>query len=400
MISILNWLNPAQLVFLVVAVVTYTIVTVGGHCLESELTDELNYTVPQIKGSYCFVDECSIRIIDSNVLLNIINNTGDWIMATNTTNLFVAPSNGRNCASEVSPGNPEFGYFIFFVVIRFIIVITGFSNILLHVIVKELRTVPGMIIIGISGATVFTSGFAFVSTVFQYVQRVNENTSICVSLKYIVIAFTLLGAIIKVMYLFHFGYLVYRSFKLLPQRENDWKLLYLYGVILIGLVILCISVVITTDVTHEKTAFETRNGYCVEFFHNPGMSDKVLISMLALLTVMEIIFFIVAITLYYLATKQFCTCGTGPSYVRVAITLISAIGLNASLLVILLLAGVEGESSTVAVAIATCVEQVTLLFVFLTSEKVRTKIQKYLEKRHTNVDDKSMPFLVLRTAKN
>ena len=151
---------------------------------------------------------------------------------------------------------------------------------------------------------------------------------------------------------------------------------------------------IATDVTHEKTAFDTHNGYCTQFFHNPGTSDKILVSMLALLTIMEIIFFVIAVTLYYLATKQFCTCGTGSSDVRVSVTLISAVGLNVSLLVILLLAGVKDESSIVAVTTATCVEQVTLLLVFLTSEKVRTKIHKYLEKRQTNADDKGMPFLV------
>ena len=37
--------------------------------------------------SYCFVNECTIRIKESNVLLNVINITGDWIIATNTTNM-------------------------------------------------------------------------------------------------------------------------------------------------------------------------------------------------------------------------------------------------------------------------------------------------------------------------
>ena len=59
---------------------------------------------------------------------------------------------------------------------------------------------------------------------------------------------------------------------------------------------------------------------------------------------------------------------TGPSIIHVAITLITAIGLGALLLVILLLAGVAGESSVIAASIrvTVCVEQVILLIVFLT----------------------------------
>ena len=87
------------------------------------------------------------------------------------------------------------------------------------------------------------------------------------------------------------------------------------------------------------------NGYCADFFRDPGISDKVLIALLVVMTVTEITFFVIAITLYYSTTKRFCTCGstTGPSNFRVSITLISAIALEGILLVILLLAGVTGE---------------------------------------------------------
>ena len=36
------------------------------------------------QSQYCFVNECTIKINDSSVLLNIINKIGDWITATNT----------------------------------------------------------------------------------------------------------------------------------------------------------------------------------------------------------------------------------------------------------------------------------------------------------------------------
>ena len=96
---------------------------------------------------------------------------------------------------------------------------------------------------------------------------------------------------------------------------------------------------------------------------------------------------------YYLTTKRFRTCGsmTGPSDVRVSITLISAIALGALLLVILLLAGVAGESSVIASSIAVCVEQVVLLIVFLTSRKIRSKLWKYFERKETETERELAP---------
>ena len=88
-----------------------------------------------------------------------------------------------------------------------------------------------------------------------------------------------------------------------------------------------------------------------------------------------------------MTTKRFCACSgmTGPSDVRVSITLISAIALGALLLVILLLAGVAGESSVIASSVAVCVEQIVLLIVFLTSRKIQGKVQKYFEKKEVTV---------------
>ena len=48
-------------------------------------------------SQYCFVNESTIRIKESE--FSVINNTGDWITASNGTNLFVIPANGTNCIS-------------------------------------------------------------------------------------------------------------------------------------------------------------------------------------------------------------------------------------------------------------------------------------------------------------
>jgi len=79
-----------------------------------------------------------------------------------------------------------------------------------------------------------------------------------------------------------------------------------------------------------------------------------------------------------LITKHFCICGT--SNARVSISLSSSIAFEAILLAILFFAGVTGEGTLVASGISVCLQQATLLLVFLTSNKVRTRLKKFLKK--------------------
>ena len=240
-------------------------------------------------------------------------------------------------------------------VVLLIIIILSSLNIILHLVVKELRTTPGMIIVGICGTIIILSISVTITAVFQYLYRVNGNSVICAVFKYIPLSLGVIYTMLKVTYLFHFAYLMYRSYTLRPCKKESKKLLFLYGAVITTPGTLCSVVLIVIDLLHERTAFDTYNGYCANHFWNIGVSDKVLIAIIAILSVIEIVFFIIAITLYYLTTKRFCTCGsanvTGPSNIRVSITLIAAIGLGGLLLVILLLAGVAGESSVNAASV-------------------------------------------------
>ena len=93
--------------------------------------------------------------------------------------------------------------------------------------------------------------------------------------------------------------------------------------------------------------------------------------------------------MYCLTTKRFCTYGgdiTGyvhPSHFCVSITLMSAIALGGILLAALFFAGVAGKSLVIPVSIAVSVEQVVMLMVFLTSTKIRTKLQGCFERKET-----------------
>ena len=67
---------------------------------------------------------------------------------------------------------------------------------------------------------------------------------------------------------------------------------------------------------------------------------------------------------------------------RVSITLISTI----SLLISLLLVGVKSESTVITASVATSVEQVILLFIFVTHKKARKKLMTILKyKRQSKI---------------
>ena len=71
--------------------------------------DKLNYYNNSVMiplESYCFVNESTIRIEESTVLLNVINSTGEWVIATDTVNLFMIFVNDsiNNCLSNTDHG--------------------------------------------------------------------------------------------------------------------------------------------------------------------------------------------------------------------------------------------------------------------------------------------------------
>ena len=147
------------------------------------------------------------------MLLSIINKTTDWIIATtkatNVTNLFIlvlVPSSDSYCWLE----DPVIGYFIFFIVVSFIIVSSSSLNAVLHLTIKELRTTPGVIIIGICGTAIILFLCITIMAAFQYIHRVCNPTTRAV-FKYIITVFTMMYGLLKATYLYHFAFLMYRT---------------------------------------------------------------------------------------------------------------------------------------------------------------------------------------------
>ena len=393
----------------------YTAIFVNGEC-GSEIADLSNNTFDDWtmlllnESCCCFINECTIRIKESNVLLNIINKTADWIIATNTTNLFTIPVASNNSVAYCSQEDEnKASYFTFYAVVTSIIVISSTLNIVLHFLVKELRSTPGYVIIGICGTIIIVYLCTMILSVFQYLHRVNGNTVICAAFKYMTACFTIVYTMLKATYLYHFAYLMYRTYISRPYEEKTKRLLYIYGVVNVIVSTMLSVLIITLDQIRFRNVFDTYNGYCTShFFNEVGTSDYLYnnyiyaLSLLSILTAIGIIFFIIGLTLYFLTTKHCCACSgkTGPNNFRVSITLTSATALGVLILVVLLFAGFNEEGSVMAASIGVCVEQVILLTVFLTSTKTRRKLKKYFHRTEIITRSKHIRQLSIKELAN
>ena len=389
---------PLPVVLLFATSYNFCLVSVKGDC--GGETDSVwlsssfeNGSISLNKSEYCLLNECTIRIKESNVLLNIINETADWIAATNSTNLFTIPVTSNDSVihcSEESSDDMDLTLFIFYIVATSIICSLSSLNITLHFAVKTLRSTPGLLIIGICGAIIMVHLCIVITSVFQYLHRVNGNTAICGVLKFMTVSFIVLYTLLKATYLFHFAYLMYRTYMSHPYQETNKRLLYIYCAVNMIVTLISSALMITLDRLEFPNAFETHNGYCTSYFYNDvGTSDYLysnyipVIILFAILTAIGIIFFIVGLTLYLLTTKHCCACSgmTGPNDVRVSIALTSATALGALILVVLLFAGVNEEVTVMAASIGVFIEQVILLIVFLTSMKARDKLKKCFQRK-------------------
>jgi len=360
----------------VVEIVTIAgfVLAVNGTCPPVSVKDNSG-TVMIARSQYCFVNNCTIKVKQSNMLLSIFNNTGDYIMATNTSNLFIISANNTKCSS--SDHNTD--GFIFLAIAGFIIIASSSINIFIHIIVKELHTVTGAIIIVLCTSINTSFVFQLITAVFQYFIAVHNNPEICGTFKYGVILFLFMYEMLKLAYLIHFGYLMYRSYRVVLKQLKNRILLYIYIVIVTVGTFVSTMLLIVVDLTGDRSALSTTSdGYCNDFFNNFSNSRIILLALLGIFTLLQVIAFVIAITFYLLVAKSFC--GKGLSDARVSIILISTIGLNAILIIVLLLAGVKGEATVIAASIATCVEQVTLLIMFVSYKKARKKLCRVFHK--------------------
>ena len=347
--------------------------------------DKLNYynnsaMIPL--ESYCFVNESTIRIEESTVLLNVINSTGEWVIATDTTNLFIIFVNDsiNDCPSNTDHETDLYQLDTELYVIRMIVspsgIIAGVANIVMHLIFKELRTVPGILIIFQCVSMITILIINTLRSPFYY-HHVNIPAEVCaIIFNYFSVVCTVIYIITRATILAHFSYNMYRSYRLLEKNENKRSLLHKYIIFIAVASAINSIIIITVDVTVDNS-FEMEDGQCDYFFHasdREGMrltkySNAIYFVIVVIWFLIQIALGTVGLILYFLATKQ--CCATSPSRdFRVFIILMAIVDLNTITFIVLLVVNVSTLIGSLIILAIVVTEQVALFILFASSSKV------------------------------
>ena len=371
------------IIFLVVTGVPDSLCMECGSLIDdniNEVNDNDSVTIPL--ESYCIVNECAIRIKESNVLLNVIYNTGGWIIATNTTSLFIAAVNSsiQNCSSDTETDKSHqigTGFYVIRFIIYSIGIITVVANFCMHLMFKELRTVSGILImiLCISISIEFTIGLLRFALVHSHTVTQEEICTIFFFYP-LVLAVNLYEAT-KITILVQFAYTMYRSYKVMKGQENKRSLLFKYITFIILASIVSSASIITVDLIVNRNVFQTSDGRCINSL-DTSQGEEILLSPSSniLYSVILIIWIIVQILLvtagyilYFMTTKQCCVGSVSKDF-RVIIVLTVTIDLNIIVANVLLFGHISVVVVTPIVAAILTFEQVALFILFASSNKV------------------------------
>ena len=363
--------------------VTCTELAMGSEC-NSSIVDNNRYYYDQPLNSYpqdgyCFVNEFTIKIKESKVLLCVINNTDDRLIATNTTHLFSFVGHDMSyCSSDASTGSYQISTALY--TIRIIVwslsIIVAIAVISLHLMFKKLCTIPGILVI------ILCITFTFLVIVdviwialFDYHKIIEITAESCVTITYLGLIGTTSYEVTKTAILIHFVYIMYRCYKLLGNQENERPLLRKYIIFIVGVSAFVIIIVIAIDLTANKRDFITSNGECVYFFANSTVSFSVYnISLVAfgiiyLLTQVTLV--VIGLLFYFLTTRQCCSTSSGSSkHFRIFIILVFTIEFNSIITVIFLGLRVNVDVLFTTYIAVSGIHQAILFVLFASSSKV------------------------------
>ena len=304
----------------------------------------------------------------------------------NSTVIFIVPSNGTRCSEDDNIGVPTPVYVIL-VVLDAITVLIAVAIIMLHLLIKELLTVSGILIMMLCGSLVLSTIVTFASLTYGYIAEEEQNNSVCIALVNLSFYMLFVYQAIKLGILFHFTYLMYKSFKAISSDETENKqcTLIKYSTFVLVASILCFVFVILFELAGTGEVYSTGGGsFCFNANADVGGDNAVIFSGIASLVVItfiasEIAMFSIGLLLYFLANRRKC-CKTISGSVRVAIALAATVGINMILFISLRIARVSGELFLPSLTSATVAELLILFVVFLSSHKAWTKTKVTLSR--------------------
>ena len=355
---------------LILLSVLFPALLVNGDVMMTD--DELmnNNTVEIISlnvSQYCFVDDNTIRInLNTTSLLNIIDTNEDVIMATLATDntvIFTAPTNGSRCTD-----NKELSATLYAIqmIIYSITLLAAIGNITLHLVVKDLHTVSGILIMILCISVIIVTFIAMGSLTNTFV---NEITVICVALINSMFMVLFVYQATKLAILYQFVHLMYHSYKLkCKQEENIKKRVFKYIIFIVGSSIICYLLAVVIDTAINGRIYSGMERYCLIESEYTFIHVMLVYAEFSVFIVLQYVTFAIGLTLYFLATKNCCAMKS--TNFRVTMALVATVGINVALLISLKKARIPFSILIPAVTTGTLAEQVILLALFLSSNKV------------------------------
>jgi len=332
------------------------------------------------ESQYCFVDHGTIRVSDNftSELQDIVNKTENVIMSTtiNSTVIFIAPSNGTRCSSVQHFISKRL--FAILLVVLIITILVAVANVTLHLMVKELHTMTGVLVTMLCGIVIVVATVSTTTLIYSFMNDGSEHPTACVVSISMLTYLTLLYQAIKLVILFHFAYLMYKSYKLHSQDTIDKRcLLIKFIIFVVASSILCFLLILLVDLAITGKFYGNRDSLCFTRRIDPDdLSVFRFVSLVefALFAIVEIVVFIIGFVLYYVANKS--CCKTISTNFRIAIALATTIGVSNILLVILQGTRASDDYTFPAVSGGTLIEQLFLFILFASSKRVRNGLRK------------------------
>jgi len=303
--------------------------------------------------------------MDAGVQLTIVDDSEDWLVVTNGTDLLFLPTNNlSDCEDNVY--NPNIVIFAVQTPMNCIIILSAVCIIFLHLCLKDLRNEFGVLVVIMCFFVVLTNVAVIVHGWYQFIHKVNNMGNICAVIVYTRLTFAFCYHSTVITIYLHFAYLMYNTYKLRAVGPNlNGKLICKYIAFIVLLTTTCMSLLITCDAMSNRTAFVTVDGYCVnKVDDNTNVFSWVFLVTLLFLIAAQTIMFSIGMILYFVVSRDFCAFKT--TDVRVCLALISTSGLHAVLFVIFyFVINLDHSTSKLFTTIGALVEQLILLMMLL-----------------------------------
>ena len=342
----------------------------GDDADDHELTK--NDTIEMISlnvSQYCFVDDNTIRI-NTTVLLNITDSSADVLLATLATDntvIFTAPTNGSRCTDNDGHDKQlSITLYAIQMIIYSVTILAAIGNITLHLVVKDLHTVSGILVIILCVNVIIITVISMGTLTNTFV---NNITVICVILVNLIFALLLVYQATKLTILCQFVYLMYHSYKLrYKQEENIKKRIFKYVIFIVGSSSVGYLLPVAIDLVVNGRIYSGMERYCLIDVEYTFLHVMLVYGEFAVFIVLQYITFAIGLTLYFLVANNCCMMKS--TNFRVTMALIATVGINIVLLISLRKARIPFTILIPAVTIGTLAEQVILLVLFLSSNKV------------------------------